>query len=287
MTRREWLVICAAGAVKAAAPPPVVLAAQTYTVRGPLRREPTRTVEAMAAMGIKDVDCHSRTVLRNTLPQFKQHNIAPRLCAIETPVVTKNWEAFPDIIQVSPEEAIASMAEAGVEYCVLDYIPEGARGDGDDFFRRTADRMNDTGAACWKAGMKFIWRNHAFEFAGHPRPIDIYKERLDAKLVGWEMDLFWLSVVGGDAARLLKDWKGRVPVLRYNDRAKGLKPQYDESLLPGAWVEAGTGVVDFKPAVQAGTAAGARIVSTGRDEPGEGDPLDGLRQVWNYSKSAL
>ena len=287
MTRREWLSICAAASLDAAAPPPVIFAAQTYTVRGLLRREPTRTVEALAAMGVKDVDCHSRTLLRNILPQLKQHSITPRLCALETPVITKNWEAFPDLIQVSPADAISSMADAGVEYCVLDYIPEGARGDADDFFRRTADRMNDAAGACQKAGMKLLWRNHAFEFAGRPRPIDIYKERLDSKLVGWEMDLFWLSVVNADPARLLKDWKNRVPVMRYNDRAKGIKPQYDESLLPGVWVEAGAGVIDLKAALQAGTGAGVRICSTGRDEPGETDPLDALKQVWNYSKNLI
>ena len=81
----------------------------------------------------------------------------------------------------------------------MDYIPPGARGDGDDFFRRTADRMNAAAELCRKAGMKFAYRTHAFEFGGRAglRPMDIFRERLDAKLVAFELGRV-LGERGGD-----------------------------------------------------------------------------------------
>jgi len=111
----------------------------------------------------------------------------------------------------------------------MGYIPPGARGDGEDFYRRTADRMN-AAANLPQSRPEIRLANHAFEFAGRPgfRPIDLYKDRLDAKLVGLQMDLFWLSMAGLDPLKLLKDWEGRVPLMRLNDRAKGAPGQLAE-----------------------------------------------------------
>ena len=83
--------------------------------------------------------------------------------------------------------------------------------------------MNVLGEQCRRAGIKFMWRNHAFEFAGRPglRPIDIYKQRLDPDLVGFELDCFWASVAGQNLPALMKDWKGRVWSLRLADKARG------------------------------------------------------------------
>jgi sugar phosphate isomerase/epimerase len=289
-TRRDFIAALSAASLSAA-PAPRSIAAQLYTVRAALRREPERTLKALAEIGFKDVEGHNRTQLISLAPKLKELGLTPRACTVETPVITANWEQFPDLKQLSVKEAADSLAAIGAEFFVLGYIPPGARGDGEDFFRRTADRMNVAADVCRKAGLKFAWQNHAWEFLGRPgfRPIDLYKERLDPKLVSLELDVFWLSIIGLDPLKLLKDWKGHVPLMRLNDRAKGDIRQFAEitdldAAPKGTCAEMGTGAIDFAPIVKAGAAAGVRVFSIGQDETDE-NPLEAMRKNFNYAKN--
>jgi sugar phosphate isomerase/epimerase len=285
LNRRRFLAAIPAAAM-AAAPTPPAFAAQLYTVRVPLRKDPDGTLKAIAGMGFKEVEGYNRPHTISLLPKLKQYGLAVRACVVETPLITNNWEPFADLKPLTLKEAIASVAETGAEFFVFGYIPPGARGDGEDFFRRTADRMNAAGELCRKAGLKFVWQNHAFEFAGRPgfRPIDLYQERLDLKVVGMEADVFWLSIAGIDPVKMLKEWKGHVPAIRLNDRAKGTPGQFDESVGRGAFTEAGSGTLDFAAILKAAPAAGVKMYSTGQDEC-EGDPVESLRKSFNYLKN--
>ena len=86
------------------------------------------------------------------------------------------------------------------------------RGDADDFYRRTADRMNEAGELCRKARLRFAWQLSALDLEGRPgfRAIDLYKERLDLKLAPMELDLTQVK----DPAGFFKLWKGHIPLLR-------------------------------------------------------------------------
>jgi sugar phosphate isomerase/epimerase len=285
LNRREWLALTSAATLRGATPQPT-FAAQLYTVRSLLRREPDRALKALADMGFKEVEGYNRLQTVALAPKLKQFGLTARACTVETPLITANWEPFPELKQLSVKEAIDSLASAGIEFFVFGYIPPGARGDGEDFFRRTADRMNAAAELCRKAGLRFVWQNHAFEFAGRPgfRPIDLYKERLDLKRVGIEIDVFWLSMAGIDPVKMLKEWKGHAQLLRMNDRAKGEPTQFAEDAPRGAYTEAGTGAIDFPSILKAAPAAGVKVYTVGQDET-EGDPLESLRKGYNYLKS--
>ncbi|MGD1071551.1 MAG: sugar phosphate isomerase/epimerase [Bryobacteraceae bacterium] len=290
-TRRQWLAgLCAASAASrsplaGAGKRPPAFGAQLYTVRSLLRRAPDRALQALAAIGFRDVEGHSRPELLALLPKIKQYGLTARSCYIETPLITKDWELYPDLKPVSLPEAIGGMADAGIEYFTMDYISPGARGDGDDFYRRTADRMNVAAEMCRKAGMKFAYRTHAFEFGGRAglRPMDIFQERLDAKLVGYELDVFWASVAGIDPVELLKIWKGRVPMLHLQDLAKETPRMYQETLGPGAFLEAGSGALNFPAILKVAQAAGVKYYFVEQDETG-GDPIESLRKSFEYLK---
>jgi sugar phosphate isomerase/epimerase len=273
-TRRQWLAgLSAASAASAVGYPlsgatsPRSLGVQLRTVRSLLRTEPDRVLQAL-------------------IPKIKQYGLTPRSCDVETPLVTADWELYPDVRRISLAEAIDSLREAGIDYFTMDYIPPGARGDADDFYRRTADRMNAAADLCHKAGLKFAYRNHAFEFGGRAglRPIDIFKERLDPKLVGLEVDVFWASVAGVDPVELLKSWKGRVSMLHLQDKAKGAAAQFSESIGQGALTEPGSGVLNFSAILKAAPAAGVRYYFVDRDQA-SGDPLESLRRSFEYLKT--
>jgi sugar phosphate isomerase/epimerase len=286
LTRRELLVLVAASIPSTAASAPPAFGAQLYTVRALLRKEPDRALKSIAEIGFREVEGYNRAASIALLPKLKQFGLSLRSCVVEAPLLTNNWEPFPELTPLSVQEAIDSVAGAGAEFFVMGYIPAGARGDGEDFFRRTADRMNTAAELCRKAGLKFLWQNHAFEFAGRAgmRPVDLYRERLDLKVVGLEMDVFWLSMAGIDPVKMLKEWKGHVPAIRLNDRAKGPAGQFDESVGPGAFAEAGSGAIDFPAILKAAPGAGAKFYSVGQDET-DGDPLESLRKSYRYLKS--
>ncbi len=287
MNRRQCLAVLSAASAEFAvhaAPQTRVIGAQTYQIRGPMRREPTRILKTIAGFGYRELEVHSRQALATVAPVLKDVGLTVRSCMVETPLFTANWDSFPDLKQVTVEEVADNLASVGVEYMLLGDIPAGARGDGEDFFRRTADRLNVAADKARKSGVKVAWQNRGYEFEGRPgrRPIDFYKERLDGKLVGMELDTFWAAMVAVDPVKLMKDWKGRVSGLRLNDRAKGVKPGF-EAPGQGAFAEAGQGDLDFPAVLKAAAAAGVRVYSTGQ-ELVEGDPLEGLRRNFEYFK---
>ena len=248
-----------------------------------LRTNPDGVLKAVAAIGYKDVEGYSRQDTIALLPRIKEAGLTAKSCQTETPLITADWESYPEFKPIPLTAAIDSLSNAGIEFFKMGYISPGARGDGDDFYRRTADRMNAAAELCQKSGLKFAWQNHAFEFDGKPgqRPIDIFRQRLDPKLVRLELDLFWASVAGYDPIQFLKDWKGRVSLMHVNDKAKDTPQQFSESIGQGAWAEPGTGALDFPAILKAAQAAGIQYYFAGLDET-EGDPVESLRRSFSY-----
>jgi sugar phosphate isomerase/epimerase len=286
LSRRKCLQVIAGTAAASrltGAAPARVTGVQLYVVRSALKREPDRVLAALAAIGFKELEGFSRPDTVLLAPKLKQYGLTLRSCQVETPLITADWELYPEIRRITLPEAIDSVAGAGAEYFTMGYISPGARGDNDDFFRRTADRMNAAAELCRKSGLRFAWQNHAFEFAGQPdqRPIDIYKQRLDPKLAGLELNVFWASVAGQDPLRLLREWKGRVPLLQLNDKAKDAPHQFSENIGRGAFAEAGSGDIDFRAILKAAPAAGVRFQFAGQDET-ENDPIESLRRGFAY-----
>jgi len=261
---------------------------QLYSVRGILRKDPGGTLKAIARIGYKEVEGYDRAGTIALLPKIKESGLTPRSCQTETPLITADWESYPELKQISLTAAIDSLSSAGIEFFTMGYISPGARGDGDDFYRRTADRMNAAAELCRKSGLKFAWQNHAFDFEGRPgrRPIDIFNERLDPKLVRLELDVFWASVAGYDPIRLLKEWKGRVSLVHLNDKAKDAPVQFSESIGQGAYAEPGSGVLDFPAILKAAATAGVQYYFTGQPES-EADPLESLRRTFNYLRKSV
>lgn len=283
LTRRAFLAtIPAAAAVPAAlARPPRPLGVELYTVRNIIGKDPERVLKAIADIGYTEVEGYNRQQMIDEMPIIHRYNLRPASCHVETPLITGNWEHYRNLKQVSLEEAIESVKNAGIEYFTMAYIMPADRG-GPDFFRATADKMNHAAELCHKAGLKFAYHNHAFEFGGKQgeRAIDIFRERLDPKLVSLELDVFWASVAGHDPVEMLHQWKGRVELLHLKDKPKEFPVQYTESVPRETFREVGNGSIDIEAILKAAPGAGVKHYFVEQDQTA-GDPIESLRMSFN------
>jgi len=170
----------------------------------------------------------------------------------------------------------------GLSYAVYPYVPPAERG-GLDFIRGLAEKFNRFGEKCQAAGLKFCYHNHAFEFEpmGGTTPFQVMIDHTDPKLVGFEVDVFWVSVGGHDPVEMLGKLKGRVPLVHLKDKEKGTPVVYKESVARTAFKEIGNGVLDWPRIVRAAHAAGAEHYFVEQDQT-PGDPVESLRQSFGY-----
>ena len=292
LSRRQWLAtslplaaspLFTAGMLNAKVSRPIGV--QLYTVRTILMNDSDHVLKTIAEIGYTEIEGSNRADMISLVPKIKQYGMKPVSCHVETPLITGDWEKYKGMKEVPLEDAIESVRSLGIQYFTMAYIQPQARGDL-DFYRKTADKMNHAGEVCHKAGLQFAYHNHAFEFGGEPgqRPIDIFKERLDKKMVALESDVFWVSVAGHDPVEMLKEWKGRVALLHLKDKAQDTPVQYSESVPKTAFKEVGSGSLDFPAILKAASAAGVKHYFVEQDQT-PGDPLDSLKKSFEYLKT--
>jgi sugar phosphate isomerase/epimerase len=268
------------------------LGAQLYTVRNVLPTATDQTLKSIAEIGYREVELDRATLLR-IAPLLKQYGLKPVSCHIETPLITGDWKPWvaraaeqktPYLAEgATLDQTIEDVKKLGGEYIVLAYLLPQERGDS-DYFKKLADKMNSAGSKARAAKLKFCYHNHAFEFRGEhgQRPIDILLERLDRKVTGLELDVFWVSVAGNDPVEMLKQNAGRVPLVHLKDKAKGAPVVYEEGKVAAqTFKEAGAGTLDFAAILKAAAAAGTQHYFVEQDQTA-GDPVESLRQSYGY-----
>ncbi len=275
LTRRDLFKAAAfAGASLEAASYTKPLGVQLYTVRSVMPKDPAATLKAIAAIGFAEAEMTWDGV-EKTLPMVKDAKLNPVSIHLPTPILNGNWgKAKP----VTWAEAIDVSHKAGMKFMVIPYIAIPERGKTLDDFRTMADKMNKAGEQVKKAGMQLCYHNHAFEFAAMEgsRPIDVLLEKTDAKLVGIELDVFWVSVTGNDPVAMLKKMPGRFPLVHLKDKKTGAAVRFDEKVERDTFKEVGNGSLDFKALLAAAKQSGVKHYFVEQDQT-PGDPLESLK----------
>jgi sugar phosphate isomerase/epimerase len=242
-TRREWLRTTAAGTLQAAAlagaradaAAPPRLGVQLYTVRELLKTRAEVTLQAIAAIGYKELEV-GRADLDRLVPTAKTHGLTAVSTHIEAPLVTGNWDAWASAAGSTPAadrslaKALDTVRTHGVKYAVVSYLQPAERGTTAASYEKFADQLNRAGETARAAGVTLAYHNHGFEFvplADGRRPIDVLVGRLDPALTKLELDVFWVSITGGDPAELLAKYKDHVALLHLKDKAKDAPRETD------------------------------------------------------------
>ncbi|WP_034256988.1 sugar phosphate isomerase/epimerase family protein [Adhaeribacter aquaticus] len=138
------------------------------------------------------------------------------------------------------QELVDKAAETGQKYLTCSWLDESLRKD----LNAVADLFNKSGEIINKAGMKFAYHNHSFEFekVGGQVLYDALLQKTDPKLVNYEMDIYWLAETGNDPIAYLNKYKNRFPLVHVKDMDKQDKSKN---------TEIGTGSIDYKSILRA------------------------------------
>lgn len=204
---------------------------QLYTVREDIREDLEGTLEKVADIGYNSVELASYS---NGLFYGKKPAEFKKLANdFGLKVLSSHNGINPENIQ----QIVDDNAELGVTYTVLPSLGSALRNSLDDY-KKQAELFNRYGEVCKKAGIRFAYHNHAFEFELKEGqiPYDVLLNETDPNFVSFEMDLYWIKKGGYEPLDYFNKYPGRFALWHVKD----LDPN------SGKYTEVGSGNIDFK-----------------------------------------
>ena len=268
---------------------PIAPGVQLYTVRNEVLERPLATLQRIAEIGYREVEM-LRNQVKTLAPLLKAVSLTPVSLHFETPLLTGNWAAWqhadmPAIEAGVTYDGCVSLArDHGFRYIVFNYLSPEER-LGLDFYSSLADKLNDAAQKAHAAGLQFCYHNHDFEFQPKPdgRPMDVLLRHLDPKLIRLEVDAFWVSMAGVDAAEFIREHADRVELVHLKDRAKGTPVHYDIATVPNeTYRELGSGDLPLRAILDAISHTRARHIFVEQDF--SKDAIASLRQSYAFLK---
>lgn len=226
---------------------------QLYTLRDAMAKDPDGTLKKVAEIGYKEVESFG-------YGNGKYFGKAPKEFAkflkdlgLSTPSGhynsglfrgAKDKQAQSDAWKRATDDA----AEIGQKYMVWAYLFPQERTKLDDY-KPFVELFNRSAEVCRAAGLQFAYHNHDFEFQplDGQMPFDLITKGTDAKLVQFELDLYWATRAGQDPVELFKKHPGRFPLWHVKDMAKTPEREF---------AEVGMGSIDFQRIFDARKTAG-------------------------------
>ncbi len=291
LSRRLLMKLSGLAAVAGLAKEPIAPGVQLYTVRNEVLKQPLAALQAIAEIGYREVEM-LRSQVKTLAPLLRRVNLTPVSLHFETPLLTGNWTAWqhaempPIEAGVTFEDCVLLARDHGFRYIVFNYLSPEERG-GLDFYRSLAQRLNQAAQKADAAGLQFCYHNHDFEFQPKPggRPIDVLLEYLDPKLIRLEVDAFWVSMAGVNAAEFLREHADRVVLVHLKDRAKGTPIHYDIATVPNeTYRELGSGDLPLRDILEAISHTNARHIFVEQDF--SKDPIASLRESYAFLKQS-
>lgn len=241
---------------------------QLYTVRTVIEKDTLGVLQAIEQTGYREVEVTWNN-LEKIWPSLRQTKLKPVSAHIDTAMFTRDQAKLP--------AALDTAAAKGFKYVVCPYVAPGDRG-GVEVMKKLGETLNKAGEKARAAGMTLCYHNHAFEFTqeGGKTLLDHLFDSSDPKLVQLEMDVMWVTVAGVDPVALLKQYKGRAPLLHLKDLHKNIPNRLDERIDRAGFAEVGAGRIDFSAVLKAASANGARHFFVEQDQT-PGAPIDSLK----------
>lgn len=298
-TRRSFLQQTSLAAVAAFLSPSVITSALAqpakvskigiglFTLREQLTADVKATIAHVAKIGYNQVETYYGYPGKYEVKGFwgleaKDFNMLLKNNSLTCPSGHYNTTEF---LSTGDEKILKSHIEVansvGQKYFVIPALPTDIRTNGTlDDYKRMAARFNIAGELCKKAGLKLAYHNHNFEFKDQGNGItgyDILLKETDAKLVDFELDIFWAINAGLNPVDMFKKNPGRYKMFHVKDMDKQDK---------AVFAEVGSGRIDFKSIFAESKMAGLDYIFTEQDLIKK-DPYKSITESYNYVKNNL
>ncbi len=174
---------------------------------------------------------------------------------------------------------IDAVKTLGSKYLTVPYLGEEYRKSPDDM-KKLAEKFNKAAEVCKKAGIKFAYHNHDFEFKpiSGVRLYDVLLKETDKALVKFEADLYWVVRAKQDPIALFKKYPGRFVMFHIKDMDKNNN---------GLNTEVGNGAIDFKKIYAKGKIAGVEHVFVEQENFTNIDPYVSITKSAAYVKNNI
>lgn len=249
------------------------LGLQLYTLRDSLPKDPKGVLKKVAEYGYKELETFSYKdgmIFGMPFGDFGQY-----VKDLGMKVVSGHYGL--DQLETSTwRKAIDDAKSIGQSYMVIAYLPDTARTSLDDY-KKICDQMNKAGDVCNDSGIRFGYHNHAFEFETMEgqKPYDLMLDRLDAKNVSMEMDIYWVVRAGADPLQYFDQHPGRFEQWHVKDMDKNDRDRN---------ADIGTGSIDFKPIFAKAGKAGMKHWYV-EQETYPGDPMESVAASAKFMKA--
>ena len=270
MNRREF--ICSSLAAMAALPIVKVYAAteskpiglQMYTVRNLAEKDLAGVLSTVARIGYKEVELYWNLYSRPAAELRKMLDDH----GLRAPSGHVDYNGF--------ETKLDYARTLGFQYVVCPILPE-QMWNSLDGYKRAAQQFNTWGEMAKKAGMRFAFHNHNYEFRlfGNTTGFEQIVKDTDPQLVWLELDCYWLTQAGLDPVEELKRYAGRVQMIHIKDRKPGFAASTVKDAGAEHFTEVGTGTINWKAVIATANKIGVEHLFVEQDST-ERPPLESI-----------
>lgn len=239
---------------------------QLYTVRNEMLADATGTLKQLAKIGYKELEsARSQKGL--------YYGLQPKEIKKITKDLGMNLRSGHVALDKDWARTVEAAAETGQEYLICSSMP--AAGQTVANYTRVADMFSKAGEDCQKAGIKFGYHNHEYEFEKENGKVlyDVLLEQTDPELVKMEMDLGWVILTGNDPVDYFNKYPGRFPLWHLKDMDRAQKHS----------TEFGKGAIDIKKMLQNADKSKMKYFFVEQEEYA-GEPMVSVQHNYNYLK---
>lgn len=212
---------------------------EIYSLRFEFRKDVPKTIALMKQMGFKDLEVSGYYGL--TPKAFKAEMRKNGLTCSSMIFDYKRFQT--DIVGIIKEANLL-----GAKYVGVGWIPHKTGSfNMDDAIKASTD-FNDFGAKLKKAGLKFFYHPHGYEFAYYDSDNcyqDYIMANTKADLVCFELDAFWIKYSGVDPLWYMKKYPGRFELLHLKDLCKDVPGNLTGGAPDETSVPVGYGEVEY------------------------------------------
>lgn len=264
---------------------------QLFTLFNEMDLDTVGALQKVAAAGYKNIESafsqqggfygrkpkEFKTLLTDLGMQWKSHHVLGSPIKLPPNYKLPNGPdgkpiSFPSVKNLSEnsQEIVDMVAEAGIPYMVCASINI----ESGEAIKKSAEVLQRTGEQAKKAGMQFVYHNHATEFDSTNGIVsyDYFTSQISADILKMELDLGWVFKAGKNPVELFKKHQGRFPLLHVKDMTAA-----------GEIVPFGEGVYDFKTTFKNIDLAGLQYYFLEQDFPKK--PFENIvTAVQNFNK---